>query len=411
MRRRSSIWLSVAVILLIAGLLWRQAPLVLVGALLTLVEVMTRLWESHGLDKVVYERKLSAARVFCGEEIHLESRITNGKPLPLPWISVEDEIPHALNMLTGKASPSPNPGRMEITNLFPLMWYEKVTRRYRVGCPVRGFYTFGPTRIATGDILGLVDIDERLSKTDDLIVYPKIVPLDKLGIPSTNLFGEVRGKRRIFEDPILTLGIRDYQSGDSLKRIHWKSTARSGRLQTKLFEPSTTMDMGIFLDVRTTMPPMWGTFPQLTELGIVAAASLCYHAMLEGFRVGLYVNEWRYQGKEPIRIPPSQHAAQLPQMLETLARIDAAPSECLPMPTFVLQEGTALPLGSAIVVISAAPTEGLASSLHKMKRAGRVVALVAMGEVPAPGPDSGLSVYRIPPDVRWQDLKSLSFME
>jgi uncharacterized protein (DUF58 family) len=394
--------------LLIIGLLLRLGPLVLVASLLVLVEILTKLWEHYGLERVTYHRKLSAQRVFCGEEVQLEVEITNGKPLPLPWIEIKDEIPHNVQMLTGKASPSPNPGRMEIEQLFPLMWYEKVTRRYRIGCPQRGFYTFGPARVSTGDLLGLVETNTMFYRHDDLIVYPKIVPLEKMGIPSAHLFGEVRTKKRIYEDPVITLGVREYQSGDSLKRIHWKSSARTGQLQTKIFEPTTTMDMGIFLDVRTTQPPYYGTIPYLTELSIVATASICYFAMLEGYRVGLYVNEWRYQANQAIRIPPSQHTEQLPYMLENLAKIDPAPNECMPMPTLVLREGPNLPWGSTVVVISAAPTEGLISSLQKVRRAGRFVALVVVGgeEIPA-GRDS-LSVYRITDDVPWQDLKGLS---
>ena len=408
MKHRGGVWFALAVILLIAGLLLRQGPLVLVAALLILVEVTARIWERYGLERVTYRRYLSAQRVFHGEEIELEVEITNNKPLPLPWIEIEDEIPEQVAMVTGKATPSPNPGRMEIQHLFPLMWYEKVTRRYRVACPRRGFYSFGPARLSTGDLMGLVSTDTKLFHEDNLIVYPRIVPLDRLGIPSAHLFGEVRTKRRIYEDPVLTLGVRDYQSGDSLKRIHWKSSARTGQLQTKIFEPSTTMDMGIFLDVRTTMPPYYGTMPHLTELGIMAAASMCYYAMLEGYRVGLYINEGRYQGMEAVRIPPSQHSEQLPHMLENLARIDPAPGECMPMPTLVLKEGSSLPWGSTVVVISAAPTEGLISSLEKVRRAGRVVALVVVG-AQAPAEKDGLGIYRIPDDVPWQNLEGISF--
>jgi len=406
-KHRGGVWLALAVILLIAGLLMRQGLLVLVASLLILVEALARLWERYGLERVTYKRRLSARRIFLGDEIDLEIEINNDKPLPLPWLRIDDEIPEQVKMLTGKSSPSPNPGRMEIDHLFPIMWYEKVTRRYRIACPQRGVYTFGPARLGTGDLMGLSSSDAMVRDEDTLIVYPKIVPLDRLGIPSAHLFGEVRTRRRVYEDPVLSMGVRDYQSGDSLKRIHWKSTARTGQLQTKLFEPSTTMDMGVFLDVRTTMPPFYGTVPQLTELAITAAASLCYYAMLEGYRVGLYVNEWRYQAKEAIRIAPSQHAQQLPNILENLAAVDAAPGECMPMPTLLLTEGAGLPWGSTVVVVSAAPTEGLISSLQKVKRAGRVVALIVVGGEPAPA-NGDFKVFRVDDSVPWQELTSLS---
>jgi uncharacterized protein (DUF58 family) len=411
LKHRNAIWLILSLFILFIGLLTHQGPIILIAASLALVEILTITWERYGLSRVSYQRKLSASRLFCGEEVQLEVEISNRKPLPLPWIEIEDEIPEHISLLTGKASPSSSPGRMEITHLFPLMWYEKVTRRYRFSCPRRGFYSLGPARIITGDLLGLAASETKYLKSDELIIFPKIVPLEDLGIPSAHLSGEVLTRKRVFEDPILTIGTREYQSGDSLKRIHWKSSARTGQLQTRIFEPSTTMDMGIFLDVRTTKPPMFGTIPQLTELGIIAAASMCYHSILKGFRVGLYVNEWRYQAREAIAIPPSLHPDQLPQILENLAKIDPAPNESMPMAALVLREGTSLPWGSTVVVISAMPTEGLLSSLNQVRKAGRMVALVVVGGLDLPYGKDDLNVYRIPDNLSWEELTTISLQK
>jgi uncharacterized protein (DUF58 family) len=410
-KHRSLIWLVLSLILLFIGLVLRLAPIILIATSLSMVELLTIVWERYGLSKVTYRRKLNASRVFCGEEFQLEIEIANRKPLPLPWIEIVDEIPEYLKLVTGKASPSASPGRMEITHLFPLMWYEKVTRRYKFSCLQRGFYSLGPAHIVTGDLLGLAASETHYLKSDDIVVFPKIVPLEDLGIPSAHLSGEVLSKRHVFEDPILTVGTREYRSGDSLKRIHWKSSARTGELQTKLFEPSTTMDMGIFLDVRTTIPPMFGTIPHLTELGIIAAASMCYHSILKGFRVGLYVNEWRYQAKEAISIPPSLHPEQLPRILEHLAKIDPAPNESMPISALVLRESRKLPWGSTVVVISAMPTEGLVSSLNRISKAGRMVALVVVGGSEIPSGKDSLNIYRIPETLSWNDLTGISLQK
>jgi uncharacterized protein (DUF58 family) len=411
LKHRSAIWFILSLLILLIGLLIRQGPVILIAASLALVEILTRIWERFGLTRVTYQRKLNMSRLFCGEEVQLEIEISNRKPLPLPWIEIEDEIPEQISLLTGKSSPSASPGRMEIVQLFPLMWYEKVIRRYKFACPRRGFYSLGPARIMTGDLLGLAASETKYLKSDDLIIFPKIVPLEDLGIPSAHLSGEVLTRKRVFEDPILTIGTREYHSGDSLKRIHWKSSARTGTLQTKLFEPTTTMDMGIFLDVRTTAPPMFGTIPHLTELAVIAAASVCYHSILKGFRVGLYVNEWRYQAREAISIAPSLHPDQLPRILEQLARIDPAPNESMPMAALVLREGSNLPWGSTVVVISAMPTEGLISALNHVRKAGRMVALVVVGGSELPYGKDELNIYRIPDNVSWEKLTTISLQK
>jgi uncharacterized protein (DUF58 family) len=407
-KNRSWIWFFIAVVLLVAGLLMRSGPLALVAAVLLLVEILVRLWQNYGLDRVTYRRRLGAERVFCGEEVSFEAEVVNDKLLPLPWIDIRDEIPDSVTMLTGKPEPSPERDRMELGHFFPLMWYEKVTRRYRLLCPKRGAYTFGPSRVHTGDLFGLTESDTGFYEIHNLIVYPKVVPLDELNIPSAAMLGEIRTRRSIHHDPILTLGVREYQSGDSLKHIHWKTSARVGRLQTKVYEPTTSVDIGVFLDVRTTIPPIWGTIPHLTELVIVTAASICYYANNAGYRCGLYINEARYRSGEALSIPPGLHADQLPSLLESLARVDRRPNESMPIGTLVLREGPRLPWGSTVAVISATPTEGLISALHKDKRAGRVVALIVVGNAQAPFEGEGLNIYRVPEDISWDKLTTIS---
>ena len=404
---RGGYWLFIAVVLFVAGLLLHQVPLLLVALLLLLVRGVTRLWERYCLTRVEYSRKLSTNRAFFGEEVQLEVEVANRKPLPLPWLEIDDEVPTEVTLVKGSTSPSYMVGRLLLTNLLSLGWYHKVKRRYPVQCLQRGRFIFGPARIRSGDLFGFYKQEKEVPQVDHLIVYPKIVPLEKLGIPSKQPLGDIRTRRYIFQDPVLTLGVRDYHFGDSLKRIHWKTTARLDRLQTKVFEPTTTIDMGIFLDVRTMRPPAWGTITQLLELAIIAAASIANHAMATGYRVGLYVNQWKMFSGESIRIPPSQHTDQLMHILEALAELHTS-IEAMPIANLILREGRNLPWGSTLVVISATPIEPLLSSLVRMKRAGRSVALVKVGGPELQMRKDGLTVYHIPDNVVWRDLKTLT---
>lgn len=399
-------WLLIAALLFVTSLISHQVPLLLVSLLFFLAGGVARLWDRYCLTRIEYRRRLSANRVFFGEEIQLEIEIANRKPLPLPWIQIDDELPAEVTLLKGSTSSSHEADRVLLSNLLSLPWYHKVTRRYPMQCRQRGCFTFGPARIRSGDLFGFFRREIKIQQVDYLTVYPKIVPLEKLGIPSKQPLGDIRTRRYLFQDPILTLGVRDYHSGDSLKRIHWKSTARLGRLQTKVFEPTTTIDMGIFLDVRTMKPPFWGTVPQLLEMAIIAAASIAQYAMTAGYRVGLYVNQKKRFPDEPMRIPPSQHSDQLLHILEALAQVH--PSESMPITRLVMQESRTLPWGSTLVVISAMPTDTLYSTLLKMKRAGRTVALILVGGSEPAISQDGLTVYHIRDDVVWSDLETLS---
>ncbi|MFC2048142.1 DUF58 domain-containing protein [Chloroflexota bacterium] len=392
-----SFWLFIAALLFIASLILHQVPLFLVSLLFFLTGGLARLWNRYCLARVEYQRKLSASRVFFGEEVQLEIEVANRKPLPLPWIQIDDEIPAEVSSLKGKTSTSPKAARLLLISLLSLGWYHKVKQRYPMQCLQRGYFAFGPVHIRSGDLFGFFSREREIQELNYLIVYPKIVPLEGLGIPSKQPFGDIRTRIDIFQDPILTLGVRDYHFGDSLKRIHWKTTARLGQLQTKVFEPTTTIDMGIFLDVRTTKPPSWGNIAQLLELVIIAATSISNYALAAGYRVGLYVNQNRRFSSEPIRIPPSQRTDQLLHILEALAPIH--PFETMPLAKLVLHEGRNFPWGSTLIVISAVPTDDLLSTLLKLKRAGRRVALIMVGGSEPAISKNGLTVYHIRDDV------------
>ncbi len=402
--RGSYLPLIVGVLFLI-GVILGQIPLLLIAFLLLLVWGTTRLWERYALTRIEYHRRLSSKRAFFGEELLLELEVANRKPLPLPWVEIDDEIPEEITFLKGKTTQSHKTARVHLTSLLSLGWYHRVKRLYPIRCDQRGYFTFGPTRICSGDLFGFSRQEIEFSDIDRLIVYPRIVPLEQPGIPSKQPLGDIRTKRHIFQDPVLTMGVRDYHFGDSLKRIHWKTTARIGKLQTKVFEPTTSVDMGIFLDVRTVQPPGWGLVAQSLELGVMAAASIANHAMSAGYRVGLYANQRRQPIGELVRIPPSQHVDQMVYILEALAQIHS--SESMPIARFVSLESRNLPWGSTMVLITAVPTETLLATLLRMKRAGRRVALVIVGgsEMPNLG---GLPVYRISDDVPWREVETLS---
>ncbi len=401
-------WLLIATLLLVVGLVTQQLPLVLVSILFILVRGVTGLWDRYCLSRIEYQRRLSSNRVFFGEEVVFEVEVANRKPLPLPWIQIDDMVPSEVTFLKGKTTPSPDTTGVFLSNFFSLNWYHKVKRRYPIRCLQRGYFAFGPTRIRSGDLFGFFSREIEIKRVDYLMVYPKIVSLEKLGILSKQPLGDIRTRRHIFEDPVLTSGIRDYYVGDSLKRIHWKSTALLVKLQVKVFEPTTITDIGIFLDVRTIKPALGGGVPELLELAILTAASIANHAVTTGYRVGLYVNQHKRFVNEPIRVPPSQHTDQMRQILEALAYTHAY--ETMPITRLIQRESRNLPWGSTVVVISALPENAIFSALVEMKRAGRSVVLIVIGgPEPSINKDS-LTVYHIREEVAWRELEMISMI-
>jgi uncharacterized protein (DUF58 family) len=401
---RGDAWLLIAVIIFIVSLALQQVTLALVALLFLLTGGVARLWNRYCLSRIEYRRHLSRTQVFFGEEIVYEIEVANRKPLPLPWIQIEDELPERVTLLKGKVGRSVEE-RVILTNIFPLSMYHRVRRRFPMKCDQRGCFAFGPTHISSGDLFGFFRRDRYLTETDYLMVYPRLVEVDELGIPSRQLFGDIRLRSHLFRDPVLTAGVRDYHSGDSLKRIHWKSTARLGRLQTRVYEPTTTVDISIFLDVRTVRAPFWGSVLQLQELGIIATAAIARHALEAGFRVGLNVNQQTRFSEGLARVPSGQHPEQLERILKTLAQLHQM--EAMSMARYIRREVGTIPWSSTLLVISAQAADDLVALLTDLKRVGRSVALVKVGGEAPPVSADNLPVYHISDDKAWEVVEEI----
>ena len=399
-------WLVLSVIIFIVSLVFQNVPLLLVSLLFFLAGGASRLWNRYCLERVEYRRELSASRAFFGEEVKLKIEVANRKILPLAWLEIEDELPQEVALARGRVAPSDKVGRNVLQNLLSVGWYQKITRHYTLRCENRGYFFFGPTRLSSGDMFGFFRRETDVAATSYLMVYPRVLPLEAPGIPSKQPLGDIRTRAHLFHDPILTLGVREFQHGDSLRHIHWKSTARSAMLQTKIFEPTTTLDVGIFLDVRTMPLPYWGLIPDLLELAIVTSASLANHAIGQGCRVGFYANQYRRRLREFIKLAPSQHPDQLRSILEALAQVH--PLEAMPVARLVQRESRMLPWGSTLLVVSAAPSDALLSSLVAMKRAGRRVGLVVVGGLRPQAIGQQLPVYHVSADVSWRDIEAVT---
>jgi len=288
----------------------------------------------------------------------------------------------------------------------PLGWYRKVTRSYTMQCLQRGYFSFGPAKIQSGDYFRFRVQEMEVGGPCHLVVYPKIVPLEQLGIPSRDPFGDLRLRRHLFQDPVRVASIREYAYGDPMRRIHWKATARTGQLQTKVFEHTTSPDLAVFLDVRTAKPPLWGVVPQLMETAVITAASIANDVIDKGYRVGLYMNQPFPNSSQTVRLPPSSHPDQLLRILEALA--GAGPPETLAIDRLVQREAAALPWVSTLVVVTAVPTAPLLATLSGMHRLGRPVALVIIGgEKPTFGLN-GFQLYHVSAEAPWEKVESVA---
>jgi uncharacterized protein (DUF58 family) len=397
---RGEAWLWLIGGLLFVSLLLREGQLFVVAVILLLVASVSQLWERYCLVGLGYRRSLGQVRAFFGEDVPLTIEIVNEKPLPLAWLEIEDTVPgSALTLQPAHVGPSHIPGRRLLTMLLSVRWYERVRRHYRVRCGARGVHAFGPAVLRTGDVFGLATRELDLRHEDYLLVYPKVVPLDRLGLPASHPFGDVPLQRQwLFEDPLRTIGVRDYRPGDSLRRLHWKATARAPgqALQVKLFEPTTTHRLHVLLNVSTS-DQNWswqGYDPEALEAAITTAASVASWGAERGLLIGMAANARLFHSSVAVRILPSRDPRQLTHIFEALARLVPMPS--MAPETFVELEGRELAFGTTVVLVTSVVNEAVVSQLQRLKRGGHrpVVLLITATEQPL-APLDGLPAYAI----------------
>jgi uncharacterized protein (DUF58 family) len=155
--------------------------------------------------------------------------------------------------------------------------------RYALETQRRGYYQLGPTLLETGDLLGLHRSFRIANQPDYITVLPKLVVLEGFEVSSRRPMGDLKVEDRVLEDPTLLSGLREYRSGDPMNRVHWKATARTGTLHTRVFQPTCVQGAMLLLDMHESTNETRNE-PVRSDLAVTAAASIAH---------------WLYQNAEP----------------------------------------------------------------------------------------------------------------
>jgi uncharacterized protein (DUF58 family) len=154
----------------------------------------------------------------------------------------------------------------------------------------RGLYTFGPIELRYGDPFGLFPRTLRVPGSRSIVVYPVLRSVAQLEALAPSVAGDEQARGRLIDLPPNTTTIREYVPTDSVKRIHWASSARLGRLMSRSFETREGGDAWIVLDLDARVHA--GIAPNSTlEYAISLAASIADSALRRGAAVGLVTND------------------------------------------------------------------------------------------------------------------------
>lgn len=338
------------------------------------------------MQKVSFQIELNRTRVFPDESIEISLELINKKWLPLPWVEIEQGVPYRL--ATGSLRPPSRYSKKRFRWTTSIAGWQRLKWRHHLTCRARGEYRLGPGRIRSGDMFGIFPKEMIIPQSESVLVYPRIVPTDMLNPALRDILGEVETARKLFEDVNRSTGPRDYRHHDPFKRIHWKATARQGRLQVRQFESSTGLSLLLLLDAQSFYEKGQEN-EQAFELAVSLTASLAHELCGSGCPVGLIAN-----AVPEMQIPLSSDQGQIINVLEALARVRPGPG--LPLHDLLERERPNVHLGTTLAIITYAPSSSAAEIMGDLRRRGHSLFLVTLGNGQSGGDLDGIPVFRVP---------------
>ncbi|GGA35503.1 DUF58 domain-containing protein [Paenibacillus physcomitrellae] len=274
------------------------------------------------LRKLTYERHFSTEACYTGDRIEMVEIIENGKILPVPWLRLEAMLPSSLIFKRSREMTiSEGNIYQNHTSLFTIRPRTRITRTHQIQCVRRGIYRIDSATMTGGDLFALFTPTRQIVLGRRLVVYPALLGEDELPSSWKTWQGELAVRRWIVQDPFLITGIRSYAPGDSMNRIHWKATARTGELQVHQNGFTADPQVMILLNVEES-EHMWNvvTRPEIVEEAFSYAGTCAASLIHQGMAAGFGHNAWvRPENQAMLRLEPDYGAAQLEQILEAMA--------------------------------------------------------------------------------------------
>jgi uncharacterized protein (DUF58 family) len=250
-----------------------EQDLLRVAVLLAVLPLLAAAYVGRSRYKLACSRSLDPQRVPIGASSRVVLRLQNMSRLPTGTLLLEDRLPYAL-------------GSRPRVVLERLGAHQASSVAYTVRADVRGRYEVGPLVVRLTDPFGLCELTRAFPSVDRLTVIPQVLTLPTVRLASEYAgTGDSRARSVAVhgEDDAAT---REYRRGDDLRRVHWKSTARTGELMVRREEQPWESRATVVLDTRAVAHRGEGPTASF-EWAVSAAASVAVHLRQSSYKLRL----------------------------------------------------------------------------------------------------------------------------
>ncbi|MDR7857409.1 DUF58 domain-containing protein [Tissierella sp.] len=280
-------------------------------ALLGITYVINMVALSYGFTNLNYRMEIRQKTAEIGDGIDIESIVENLSLLSVSFLRIDELFPTGFH-------------KKQNTYTLFVMPYQRVKRTYKLIAEKRGLYSIKDVTLTLGDFVGLESHKKQIKLDHEVIVFPKKLELSENIVPEGALSGDISVKRWIIDDPLMTIGIREYTGNEPERYIHWPSSIKYGNLMVRSFDFTTDNSVMVVLNLET-MKPCW----KPVEEGLIENAISITRGVIEEFEdikipYGIANNEYN---KNPDYVRghfyhPGLGQSHLVNLLEVLGKIN-----------------------------------------------------------------------------------------
>lgn len=273
--------------------------------------IINKLTLAYGFLNLGYKMELDKTVAEIGEPIEISSIVENKKPLNVSYLKITENFSKGFSV------------RKNQYKIF-IMPYQRVVRKYKVFVQQRGLYSINNVDFEVGDFAGFKTKKKTLLMKKEVVILPKKLDLEDAIVPLGSLSGDISVRRWIIDDPLMTIGIREYTGNEPERFIHWPSSIKYGNLMVKNFDYTSDNSVMVVLNIETMKPSF-----KPAEWDIVEKAISLTRGVLEEFQEAKIPygfannsNDYTSEHRKSHYYYPGLGQNHLNGFLEILGRID-----------------------------------------------------------------------------------------
>lgn len=331
----------------------------------------------HGLDHVSFKTSLDKMLIEPDEPFTWTMTVKNDKWMMVPYLRVMELVPRGLRF-TETDQEVEQKGIMGLRSVLYLAGRQQTELVRNVKLSERGRYFFRGSSVECGDFLGYQTSMENYPEMAEIVVKPRSYPHGEISLLLGGYLGDYAVRNSLFEDPVLTIGFREYTGREPFRSISWTQSARHNRLLVKQQEPVADLSCTVLLNTECSR----GKYvSMLLEQTYSMVRSLCEELEKKKISYDFYTNgtiagamgNWK-------RVEEGLGANHLETVLEGLGRMTYDVSE--PLDTFFLRVLKGARGGNSFVVVTPERTARLDELVAGLsERTGRSVLVISAEEV------------------------------